>query len=145
MRFQVPQFIEVEDKIFGPFTFKQFVYLAGGAGMIAIAFTFLPKFLAFLVALPIAGLAAALTFYKVNNRPFIYTLEAYLNYLLTKKLFVWKTRQRTAQAHPSADTNSERPQVQVPKISGSRLRDLTWDLSVKGRTDINQTKDTDTV
>ena len=33
MQFQVPQFIEVEDKIFGPLTFKQFVYVAGGAGL----------------------------------------------------------------------------------------------------------------
>ncbi len=34
MRFEVPQFIDVEDKIFGPFTFKQFLYLAGGAGLL---------------------------------------------------------------------------------------------------------------
>ena len=33
MRFQVPQFIEVEDKIFGPMTLKQFIYMAGGAGL----------------------------------------------------------------------------------------------------------------
>ena len=32
MRFQVPQFIEIESKIFGPLTFKQFIYLAGGGG-----------------------------------------------------------------------------------------------------------------
>jgi len=32
MRFEVPQFIEVEDKIFGPFTWKQFIYLMGGEG-----------------------------------------------------------------------------------------------------------------
>ena len=27
MQYQVPQFIEVEDKIFGPLTFKQFLYI----------------------------------------------------------------------------------------------------------------------
>ncbi|TSC80302.1 MAG: hypothetical protein G01um101429_152 [Parcubacteria group bacterium Gr01-1014_29] len=31
-QFQVPQFIEVEDKIFGPLTTKQFFYLLGGGG-----------------------------------------------------------------------------------------------------------------
>ena len=30
MQYQVPQFIEVEDKIFGPLTFKQLVYVVGG-------------------------------------------------------------------------------------------------------------------
>ena len=38
MRFEVPQFIEIEDKIFGPFTWKQFVYLAGGVGLAAVIF-----------------------------------------------------------------------------------------------------------
>ena len=44
MRFQVPQFIEVEDKIFGPLTFKQFVYVTGGVGLAVILFLFLPRF-----------------------------------------------------------------------------------------------------
>ena len=42
MRFEVPQFIEIEDKIFGPLTWKQFIYLAGGAGFGVIAFFLLP-------------------------------------------------------------------------------------------------------
>jgi len=42
MRFKVPQFIDIEDKIFGPFSFKQFVYLAGGAGLCYIFFKTLP-------------------------------------------------------------------------------------------------------
>ena len=33
MMFSVPQFIDVEDKIIGPLTLKQFIYLAGGAGL----------------------------------------------------------------------------------------------------------------
>ena len=45
MRFEVPQFIEVEDKIFGPFTWKQFIYLAGGAGAAVTLYLMLPFFL----------------------------------------------------------------------------------------------------
>ena len=32
MQFQVPQFIEIEDKIIGPFTGRQFAFLLGGFG-----------------------------------------------------------------------------------------------------------------
>ncbi|PIQ67093.1 MAG: hypothetical protein COV95_00585, partial [Candidatus Zambryskibacteria bacterium CG11_big_fil_rev_8_21_14_0_20_40_24] len=71
MRFQVPQYIEVEDKIFGPFTLKQFIYMAGGAGGAVAAFSLLPSFLAILIAVPLVLLSAALTFVKINNRPFI--------------------------------------------------------------------------
>ena len=75
MRFQVPQFIEVEDKVVGPLTLKQFMYLAGGAGMAFVAYRFLPLFIAIFVIPAIAGLSLALAFYKVNNKPFVDLLE----------------------------------------------------------------------
>ena len=43
MQFQVPQFIEVEDKIFGPLTFRQAVYLVGGAGLSYVIYRFSPS------------------------------------------------------------------------------------------------------
>ena len=43
MRFQVPQFIEVEDKIFGPLTLKQFLYTAGGAAVGFIIWSIFPR------------------------------------------------------------------------------------------------------
>ena len=45
MEYQVPQFIEVEDKIFGPFTLKQFIYVAGGVGLCAILVLYFPLWL----------------------------------------------------------------------------------------------------
>ncbi|MFM2424198.1 MAG: hypothetical protein RLZZ70_589, partial [Candidatus Parcubacteria bacterium] len=38
MQFEVPQFIEIEDKIFGPLTWKQFLYVGGGLSMTAVLF-----------------------------------------------------------------------------------------------------------
>ena len=40
MQFQVPQFIETEDKIVGPFTLRQFIYVAGaGLGSVILYFS----------------------------------------------------------------------------------------------------------
>ena len=58
MQFKVPQFLEIEDKIFGPFTFKQFVYVAGGAGAAFIAWTYLPHWIAIFLVVPIIALAS---------------------------------------------------------------------------------------
>ncbi|HMA77641.1 MAG TPA: PrgI family protein, partial [Candidatus Paceibacterota bacterium] len=69
MRFEVPQFIEVEDKIFGPFTWRQFIYLIGGGGIAAVLFI-TNGFLFLFIGLPIGALAILLAFYPVNNRPF---------------------------------------------------------------------------
>lgn len=129
MRFQVPQFIEVEDKIFGPLTFKQFVYLAGGGGICVILFTFLPKFIAVLLSLPVAALALALAFYKVNDKPFINLIEAFLNYTITNKLYIWKKEEKQPVA--KSDQNTPINQVYVPKLSESKLKELTWSLDIK--------------
>jgi len=130
MRFQVPQFIEVEDKIFGPFTFKQFVYLAGGIGMCVLLFIFLPKFVAILLALPIAAFSGALAFYKYNDKPFINLVESFFHYSLTNKLYVWRKEER---APTPTGQGSLKPieQVYVPKLSESKLKELTWSLDIK--------------
>lgn len=97
MRFEVPQFIEVEDKIFGPLTWRQFLYLGGGVGMAVVMFFTMPLFLFILFGIPLAMLAGALSFYPVNNRPFSYFLEAIFNYLSNKRLYLW--RQQTNIVH----------------------------------------------
>jgi len=90
MRFQVPQFIEVEDKIFGPFTLKQFIYLVGGAGLSFLIWRNLPTFLALILIGPVIGASLALASYKVNNKPFIDIVEAAFKYSLSSKLYIWK-------------------------------------------------------
>ena len=90
MRFEVPQFIDIEDKIFGPFTWRQFVYLGGGVGAAVVLFLTTPFLVAVMVGLPIGLLAGALAFFPVNNRPFSYFLEAIWNYVTTTKLYKWK-------------------------------------------------------
>ncbi|MFT5832005.1 MAG: hypothetical protein ACI9SY_000386 [Candidatus Paceibacteria bacterium] len=89
MRFEVPQFIEIEDKIFGPLTWRQFVYLGGGVGAAVVMFLVFPFIVFVLLGLPIGLLAAALAFFPVNNRPFSYFLEAVYNYITNDKLYLW--------------------------------------------------------
>lgn len=92
MRFRVPQFIDVEDKLFGPLTFKQFVYLAGGGGLIYFLWKALPIYISIFLILIIATLSVSLAFYKVNNRPFIFYLESIFTYLFSNRVYVWKQR-----------------------------------------------------
>src|SRR3989344_3130921 len=127
MRFQVPQFTEVEYKIVGPLTLKQFIYLAGAAGACVVLYTFLPKYIAFALMLPVALFGAALAFYKINNRPFIRVVESFLKYILTSRLYIWKHEQRAITPEESASATP----VFVPKLSESKLRDLSWGLEVK--------------
>ncbi|MFC1775296.1 PrgI family protein [Patescibacteria group bacterium] len=130
MQHQTPQFIEVEDKIFGPFTFRQFLYLAGGAGISFIIYILIPiKFFAFLFIAPVIVLSLALAFYKINNRPFIQVMESAFSYWVGDKLYIWKKEQkkaRTQEVEKEVDTSG----LIVPKLSDSKLKDISWSLDV---------------
>jgi PrgI family protein len=133
MRFQVPQFIGVEDKIFGPLTIRQFVYLVGGGGICFILFKFLPIILAVVLSVPFMALGLALAFYQINNRPFIFFLENAFYYAFKNKLYVWhKSDKQTIKKRedvPSVDSL-----LYVPRLSDSKLKDLTWSLDASRET-----------
>lgn len=91
MQHKVPQFIEVEDKIFGPFTLKQFSYLALGFGLSIIIWrTFAnSSFMLFILA-PVVGFTLALTFLKPNGKPFIVMLQNFIYFIIKPKKLFWR-------------------------------------------------------
>src|SRR3989338_2964831 len=96
MEYQVPQFIEVESKIIGPLTLKQFIYIAGTIGLCVLFVFYLPLIFAILLTIPVVALGASLAFYKVNWKPFIELLEAGFNYYTGAKFFLWKHQELKA-------------------------------------------------
>jgi hypothetical protein len=130
MEHQIPQFIEIEDKVIGPLTIKQFLYLAGGAAAAFILWTLLPRFLALFVAIPVAGFAFALAFYKVNGKPFITMVENAFNYLFSTKIYIWKKKERAPEKGERASENGTYEQVYVPRLSESKLKNITWSLDI---------------
>lgn len=130
MRFQVPQFIEIEDKIFGPFTFKQFIYLLGGAGGAYVMSKLLPLIIAIPIIIVIVALALALTFYKVNGRDFSEVLQSSFTYFFRSKLFIWK--QRAVKKESTLPTRKilETQGGNIPRLTEGKLKDISWSLDV---------------
>jgi hypothetical protein len=130
MEYQVPQFIEVEDKIVGPLTLRQFIYVTGGGGLCVVFFVYLGKIPAILLSLPVAGLAGALAFYKVNGKPFVEFLEAGFNYYTRSKLFLWKRADAPATPAVTAPTENApaTPNKATPRLTRGKLADLAWSL-----------------
>jgi hypothetical protein len=132
MQFQVPQFIEVEDKLFGPLTLKQFIYLAGGVGMSAILYFVIPyHFIAIILAVPFVAFSLALAFYQINSKPFVEVLEAAISYYFKNKLYIWKKTPKKAEEKPKeADEEASLDTLFAPRLSESKLKDLAWSLDV---------------
>lgn len=90
MQYQVPQFIELEDKIVGPLTLKQFGYIAG-AGVLCFILFFTLKFgFALFLSVPIGALALALAFGKVKGVPMPRYLMAMIGFALKPQMYLWK-------------------------------------------------------
>jgi len=130
MQFKVPQFLDIEDKIFGPFTFKQFVYLAGGAGLCFVLYKLLGLFVGAVPILIVGGLAIALTFYRPNNKPFINMIEAGFSYLVQSKLYIWKRRQSVKKEVAAVKVEENILNRDTVRLGGNKLRDLAWSLDV---------------
>lgn len=129
MQFKTPQFIDIEDKIFGPFTFKQFIYMLGGAFMTYLSFKLLPIIIGVPLGIGVAILALALAFYKVNNRPFITILQAWFKYQIASKLYIWHKSAPQKNSTPVAVAKKDGSD-EKSKISDSKLKDISWSLDV---------------
>ena len=88
-QFTVPQFIDVEDKIFGPITARQFIIMMAGFMLIGISYKFFDFALFIFVSIIIFGISGVFAFFKINGMPFHFFI---LNFIQTTKrhsLRVW--------------------------------------------------------
>jgi len=93
MQYQVPQYLDVEDKIIGPLSLKQFLILLAGAGIIFLLHTIL-KFSVFIIlSFPVAFFALLLAFYKKDNQKFGKFVGNFLSFLNKPNIYTWKKPQ----------------------------------------------------
>ena len=111
-QYKVPQDVEADDKLLGPFTFRQFVYLMVMGGMIALAvalFQIFP-FLAFL-PLPFAIFFAILALPLKKDQPMETYLAAVVSYHLKPRNRFWNPGQRESTIQITAPKVVEQPRV----------------------------------
>jgi len=86
----VPQFLDVEDRIIGPITVRQFIEILVG-GLIIFIFYKLFDFSLFVVAgLLVFGLTVLFAFVKINGQPFHNFLLNFITTLKNPKLKIWR-------------------------------------------------------
>ena len=130
MQYQVPQFVDLEDRIIGPLTLKQFLYLAF-AGAFIFVFWFLFNFyLWIIISAPIAAMASALAFLKINDRPFVYFLLSFVRYFSKPKLYIFSATPQEAPKEPVPTEKIEPLQIQEKKLTASKLKELALSLDI---------------
>ena len=131
-QYQVPQYIDVEDRIIGPLTLKQFLYLAFAGAVLFILWFLVNFFIWTALAVPIIALAAAFAFLKINDRPFAYFFLAAINYYIKPRLFIFSSvPSEVKRPLPEKPAEAIAPKPAEEKITRSRLKELALNLDTK--------------
>ena len=121
MQYQVPQFIDTEDKLVGPFSLRQFMYI-GAAGMVsAICYFFLQTWLFVIVAIISLGGAGVLAFLKINGRPLIKVITSAFSFYWKPQVYIWKSEHPVAaqQRAPAPAAVRELPPLRTIALGDS--------------------------
>lgn len=135
-QFLVPQFIDVEDKIIGPITTRQFVLMLVGTLLIFIEFQ-LAQFWLFLIESILTFIIfGIIAFLKINGMPFHYF---FLNVVQTTKrprLRVWNKKLKESELKDWVKSGIMKEEVKeafTPKsIPTSRLSKLSLIVNTGG-------------
>ena len=115
-QYKVPQDVEADDKLLGPFSFRQFVYLMIAGALIALAVGLFQLFpLLAIIPLPPVLLFVALALPLKKDQPMETYLAALVSYYLKPRTRVWMSGQRESTIKITAPK----------KVEASRTRDIT--------------------
>ena len=117
-QYKVPQDVEAEDKLLGPFTFRQFIYLVISIACFAAAWGMFQLFpLLGILPLPFGAFFAVLALPLKKDQPMETYLAAIVNYHIKPKKRVWIPGQKESSIIITAPKIIEKP----------RSRDITQD------------------
>ena len=133
-QFTVPQFIDVESKIIGPITTRQFLIFLVTAIIIGISYKIFDFSLFLVIAILLFIISSIFAFFKVNGRPFHFFVLNFVQTLRRPSLRVWN--------HKLDFEGTEKKEVEIKKeelsptkevYQSSRLADLALIVDTQGR------------
>jgi len=135
-QFTIPQFIDVEDKIIGPVTTRQFVIMLSGFLLIAICYKIFDFSLFLTVAITIFIISGIFAFIKINGRPFHLFVLNITQTIKRPGLRVWnKSILLTEDSYKQGESDIiEKSAVSPPKMypTTSRLAELSLIVDTQG-------------
>ncbi len=132
MQFQMPRFLDIEDKVIGPLTFKQFIYLAGGGGLAYVAYRYLGWTFGFILIALFVALGVGLAFWKPNSRPAIVMFQAFLKHYTKNRMYVWQ-RPTKAERIKKSDQKEGEGLSPNKRLDRGKIEALAWSLDVMDR------------
>ena len=134
-QYKVPQDVEADDKLLGPFSFRQFVYLMIMAGCIGIAFALFQIFpLLAIIPIPFVIFFAVLALPLKRDQPMETYLAAVISYHLKPNKRIWIPGQKENTVIITAPKIIEAPRTRniSEEEAGNRLSFLANVIDTEG-------------
>lgn len=90
MMFNVPQFIDVEDKVAGPLTWRQLLWMIGMGVLLLVLYNVVPGLAFIVIAIPVVLAFVALAFYRPHGQPLISFIGHGFFFFFRPKVAVWE-------------------------------------------------------
>ena len=90
MQFPVPQFVDVEDKVAGPLTWKQLLWMIALGITLLILWKVLKGIAFWIIGIPLALFVLAAAFYKPQGVPFLQFVNFGILFLVRPRVYTWK-------------------------------------------------------
>lgn len=135
-QYKVPQDVEAEDKLLGPFTFRQFIYLIVAAGAIALAYTLFQVFpLLAVIPLPVIVLFGALALPLKKDQPMETYLAAIVSFYLKPRKRFWQAGEEESTIEITAPKKADKPRARniTEEEAGHRLSFLADLVDTEGQ------------
>lgn len=127
MQFPVPQFTDVEDRIIGGLSFKQFGIVFFAAILTFGAYSITKNVLITVVVGIFTGLPAiALTFGKLNGRPLYASAGNFVRFLFGAKMYVFHKQALTVSEEKTPVIINEAPKPKDPKETAIKIKELNY-------------------
>ena len=134
-QFTVPQFIDVEDKIFGPVTTRQFVILLVCGLLVFISFKLADTVLFIVLLALFGGLGITLAFVKINGQPFHYFILNIFQTMRRPSRRIWSklyTKEELLESIEASKVVEIEKKAAVKTASATRIRDLSLMVNTGG-------------
>lgn len=110
--YKVPQDVEAEDKLLGPFTFRQFIYLLVSAGGIAVIFGLFQIFpLLAIIPIPVVLFFLVLALPLKKDQPMEVYLASIISFYLKPSIRLWMSGQKESTIKITAPKIIEKPRA----------------------------------
>jgi len=129
----VPQFIDSEDKIVGPFTAKQLGWMAAGGTLFLIAWNTLDTSSAIFAAIIIGIIFGGLAFYRPYNQPLLKFIISSMSFAFNPKMYIWKRNYDSIRTAPKAKIKNKETVVVQKTINSKKISDISKILDNQSR------------